>query len=155
MENLGGDQLRVWLRNNKEDLDWKQALELLDTVLDETKDTNEGADCIEAWMRWAVPRFSPQQILYGFRLARDYGLGDVYMVAWDDTENGLDEVDADIKTKTELVVRQEATMKLREGAEGGEEDEEGKQGNQKYACSDGGVDSAAEETKEEDQLLEG
>lgn len=48
MENSGGDQLRIWLRNDEEDLDWEQTLKLLDTVLDETKDTNEGADCIDA-----------------------------------------------------------------------------------------------------------
>ncbi|KAK7908546.1 hypothetical protein PG985_015849 [Apiospora marii] len=155
MENSGGDQLRVWLRNNKEDLDWEKALELLDEVLDETRDTNESADCIEAWMRWAVPRFCSKHISYGFKIARDYGSGDVYMVAWNDTEDGLDEMDADVTSKTELVVRQEAMMESRKGVEGRGEGEEGKQGNQKYACSDDGVDSAAEETKEEERLLEG
>ncbi|KAK7949657.1 hypothetical protein PG996_000243 [Apiospora saccharicola] len=155
MESSGGDELRIWLRNNEEDLDWDQALELLDNVLDETKDTNQGADCIDAWMRWAVPRFGSEHISYGFGLAREYGLGDVYMVAWDDTEKGLDEMDVDSAAKTELMNRQEAMIKLQEGADGGEEGEERKQGIQEYACSDGGVDSAAEETKAEDQLLEG
>lgn len=106
-------------------------------------------------MRFAVPRFSTQEISCGFHLAREFDLGGVYTVAWNDTEKGLDEMDADIKAKRELVDRQEAMMKLEEGAEGGEEHGHGKQNNQEYAYSDGGVDSAAEETKEEDKLLEG
>ncbi|KAK8124500.1 uncharacterized protein PG998_000259 [Apiospora kogelbergensis] len=155
MMNSGGDQLRIWLRNNSELLDWDKALELLDEVLDETDADNQGADCIDAWMNWAVPRFTEDQIGYGFHTARQYGLGDVYQVAWNDTNMALDEVEADLLAKTELVDRQ--MMQQVGDSSGGGEDHHHGGGDEEEAQedSDSGVDSVIELTQEEDQVIQG
>ncbi|KAK8041834.1 hypothetical protein PG993_006357 [Apiospora rasikravindrae] len=161
MENSGGDQLRIWLRNNDRRLSWRQALELLESVLDETKNDNQGADCIDAWMNWAVRRYTQEQIHAGLFAAREYGLGDVYTVAWNDTETGLDEMDADLEVKINMAKREMATMDSGDGVggEGGEgEAENGHRDEQGDTCSetcgDTGIESASEETREEGQLFE-
>ncbi|KAK8090299.1 hypothetical protein PG997_005260 [Apiospora hydei] len=163
MENSGGDQLRIWLRDNEKSidrLDWDKAIELLDNVLDETKDENKGADCIDAWMRWAVPRFTSEHLYGGLFIARKYGLGDVYTVAWNDTDTGLDEMEADLEVKINMAKSEMAIIKSDDGVEGGggveneHRDEQGATCSE--TCSDTSVESASEETttREEEQLLE-
>ncbi|KAK7952663.1 uncharacterized protein PG986_008391 [Apiospora aurea] len=168
MENSGGDQLRIWLRNNEKSidrLDWDKAIELLDkaielldNVLDEAKDKNTGADCIDAWMRWAVPRFTPEHLHGGLFIARNYGLGDVYTVVWNDTDTGLDEMEADLEVKINMAKSEMAMIKSDDGVDGGggveNEDRDEQGATCSEGCSDTSVESASEETREEELLLE-
>ncbi|KAK8048333.1 hypothetical protein PG994_010063 [Apiospora phragmitis] len=148
MEKSGGDELRIWLRNNTEILTLNQTIELLDHTLDETKDADKGADCIDAWMKWAVERFTPEHINDGFFTARKYGLGDVYMVAWNDADTGLDEMMADIEAKIKMVDGQDgekAMMKVHNENQDEQEDTN---------SHDSGTESVSSKSKEEDQLLD-
>ncbi|KAK8872670.1 hypothetical protein PGQ11_003184 [Apiospora arundinis] len=164
MMNSGGDQLRIWLRNNSERLDWPKALELLEAVLDETDSEGQGADCIDAWMDWALPRFTKDEIDDGFTTARRHGLGDVYMVAWRDTDKALDEVEDDLLAKTELLDREEEEEKQQqqqqqqvgENTEGADEGEDNKDDHRDGDRDDSGssVGNGSELSQEVDQLLQ-